>query len=247
MRNNDKAQIKLERQRQLINDRLEQHKRRINEQFDKKQAELNKRLNHKQEQIIAAAMALLDEEGLNSLSLRKLATKLDMQAPGLYWHFKNKELLIDYLAEEILKAEFDDLQPKTEEETWQEWLTSAMERLRKVMLAHTDGARVVAGAHPYPVITLGKIFETSLISLRNGGFDLTTALLTTMTATNYTFGYVIEEQASPTFEQMADIVDEIRGEYPVTAEAIKAVSDAKLSSSDGFRAGLKLIISGHLD
>jgi TetR/AcrR family tetracycline transcriptional repressor len=231
----------------MVNEKLEQHKRHINDQFDKRQAELNKHLNYKQEKIILAALRLLDKEGLNSLSLRKLAAMLDMQAPGLYWHFKNKEILIDHLAEEILRSEFEDLQPKAGSETWQEWLTGTMKCLRRAMLAHSDGGRVVAGAHLYPAVSLGKIYETSLVSLEDGGLDPITALHITMTATNYTFGYVIEEQASPNFEKMSDLIQEIREDYPVTAVAIKAVSDAKLSPSDGFEAGLKLIISGHLN
>jgi hypothetical protein len=65
--------IKLEKKRQFINGRLDQQRQRFNERFDRKQAELNGVLNRKQENIVASALVLLDQEGLNSLSLRKLA------------------------------------------------------------------------------------------------------------------------------------------------------------------------------
>ncbi len=46
---------------------------------------------------------VLDEEGLDDVTLRKIASKLGIQDPTLYWHFKNKSDLIDDMAEAILK------------------------------------------------------------------------------------------------------------------------------------------------
>ena len=53
------------------------------------------------EDVVWAGLRLLDEVGLDNLSLRKLAKELGIQAPTLYWHFKNKQDLLD---EMILKA-----------------------------------------------------------------------------------------------------------------------------------------------
>lgn len=115
-----------------------------------------------QQRIVAAALEVLDEVGLQELSLRKLAAKLDFKAPALYWHFKNKETLIDFMAEAILQSAFSDLQPRRQDEAWQDWLIMVCKRLRNVMREHRDGARVIAGAHLYPAVTLLKIFEVSM-------------------------------------------------------------------------------------
>jgi AcrR family transcriptional regulator len=55
----------------------------------------------KLDQIVKTAMALLDEEGLSGLSMRKLAAKLGSGATSLYWHVPTKNDLIDLLIDEI--------------------------------------------------------------------------------------------------------------------------------------------------
>ena len=52
--------------------------------------------------IVQAALRLLDDTGLEDLTLRKLAQALDIQAPTLYWHFKSKDALIDEMATDAL-------------------------------------------------------------------------------------------------------------------------------------------------
>src|SRR5260370_28603336 len=55
----------------------------------------------KQELIVQAALTLLDEVGLEGLTMRRLATALKIQAPSLYWHFPNKQALLDGMADAI--------------------------------------------------------------------------------------------------------------------------------------------------
>jgi TetR/AcrR family tetracycline transcriptional repressor len=54
-----------------------------------------------QEVIVRAALTLLDEVGLEGLTMRRLATALKIQAPSLYWHFPNKQALLDGMADAI--------------------------------------------------------------------------------------------------------------------------------------------------
>ena len=58
----------------------------------------------KQELIVRAALTLLDEVGLEGLTMRRLATALKIQAPSLYWHFPNKQALLDGMADAIFGA-----------------------------------------------------------------------------------------------------------------------------------------------
>lgn len=57
------------------------------------------RLNR--ESVIDAALELLNETGIDGLTTRKLAQKLGIEQPTLYWHVKNKRALLDALAVEI--------------------------------------------------------------------------------------------------------------------------------------------------
>ncbi|MEJ0072856.1 MAG: TetR/AcrR family transcriptional regulator C-terminal domain-containing protein [Candidatus Saccharibacteria bacterium] len=214
----------------------------MNARFDAKQAQLASKSADVQQRIIDAALELLKQDGLANISLRKLAGMVDMQAPALYWYFKSKEDLVDYMAEEILRKEFHDLQPRQAEESWQDWLTGVMIRLRKAMLAYPDGARTVAGAHLYPAVTLAQLSEITLQSLENAGVDLEIARNIMMTTTNYTFGFVIEEQAAPTAtsEEIAEFLEP----YPTMVRALAHIDFSRDTADESFRTGLGYIISG---
>ncbi|QJX61060.1 TetR family transcriptional regulator [Niallia circulans] len=55
------------------------------------------------ENIIAASWRLLDKVGIEEFSMRKLAVELNIQAPSIYWYFKNKQSIFQSLANEIAK------------------------------------------------------------------------------------------------------------------------------------------------
>ena len=57
----------------------------------------------RQEQIVEAAFALLDEGGIEGVSLRKVACRLGIRAPSLYWHFSSKQALIDAMADALIR------------------------------------------------------------------------------------------------------------------------------------------------
>ena len=98
-----------------------------------------------QEVIVRAALTLLDEVGLEGLTMRRLATALKIQAPSLYWHFPNKQALLDGMADAIFGAVAlpRDLKGKT----WDVRLKAVFRAIRRAFLAHRDGARVFAGTY----------------------------------------------------------------------------------------------------
>jgi TetR/AcrR family tetracycline transcriptional repressor len=258
MKEQSKSQRDLERlesKRRMINDRLDSRRAHINARFDQKQAKLNGQLSVKQEAIIEAALELLSEEGITNLSLRDLAKRLNLQAPAFYWHFKSKEDLVDNMAEAILQKGFKELKPRQDEESWQNWLIHHMKQLRQAMLAYPDGAKVVAGAHLYPAMTLAKSFDTAILSLHSDGISLKVARHIITTATYYTFGFVIEEQASPTPEPLVDFdIETFLAPYPSMLAALsetRLMSDSKVNTSEigvhtenDFEIGLQYIIKG---
>lgn len=239
---------RLEEQRQHINERLELQRRRVDDRFERARQRILHNADEpsvSQQRIIDAALELLDEDGLSSLSLRKLARKLDMQAPALYWHFKSKEALIDYMAQAILQAEFDDIQPRLEDEPWQDWLMDMNRRLRKAMLARRDGGRVVAGAHLFPAVTLMRLFEVSMESLVSAGLEIQRANLIITTVTHFVFGNVIEQQASPTMDEIADFTkSDYLSDFPLMKESVEISIKDAMAGYDEFDDALRLII-GH--
>lgn len=193
----------------------------------------------RQSDIILASLELLQENGLEGITLRKLAARLDMQAPTLYWYFKDKRALTDFMADKILQDKFDDLIIVEDREEWQEWLKATMLKLRQAMLHYRDGGRVVTGAHLGPGRTLAKIIAYSLESLQKCGLTADDSQNITMTALHFTFGRVIEEQESPSKSEMKEFQDEtVFVEYPYLNQLIHN----GLSTEEEFRNSLKLII-----
>jgi len=234
--------------------RLDNQKQRLDERFKHRRSRLVGHLEHidanfsglllndKQQAIVEAALELLHTTTLDELSLRDIAKTVHMQAPALYWHFKNKAVLIDFMAEAMLQKEFSTLQARADE-PWDTWLFNVMLRLRKAMLAYPDGGRVVAGAHPYPAVTLGKIFECTLASLHSAGIPLGTAGTAASTAIRFAFGYVIEEQSSPSVEELKSLdTSQLLKRAPHTAQLLKGIGNS--SDDKRFIAGSKLIIAG---
>jgi TetR/AcrR family tetracycline transcriptional repressor len=225
---------------------IERQRSRIDERFDRARQRMmasEVSPSDEQQRIILAALNLLDEAGLNELSLRKLADKLNMKAPALYWHFKSKGVLIDYMAEAILRSEFKDISLKPDNRPWQDWLVEICKRLRSAMHSRQDGARIVAGAHVYPAVTLIKLFETCQQSLINSGVDPRKADLIVTTAIHLTFGRVIEEQSSPGYDELAGMdMEWIQRDYPRVAENIERAIEDNKKGYDEFEDSLRLFI-----
>jgi TetR/AcrR family transcriptional regulator, tetracycline repressor protein len=79
--------------------------------------------------IVAAALALLNQDGLDGVTVRKVATQLNVHVGGLYWHVKNKRDLLDEMANTILSEEFATLQPPGPGQVWAEWLVELLFKL----------------------------------------------------------------------------------------------------------------------
>jgi AcrR family transcriptional regulator len=84
---------------------------------------------------LEAALNIIDNEGLDSLSVRRLALELNVNAASLYHHFHNKEEILVGAAELAL----DEVRtPKTGDEHWTVWLMRNGDRLRRALVAHPD-------------------------------------------------------------------------------------------------------------
>ena len=92
------------------------------------------------------ALDLLNETGLDGLTLRAIAKELDVKAPALYWHFKDKQALLDEMATEMVRGAAADL-AGTPDADWQTSVTTAMRALRRMLLRYRDGAKVYSGTY----------------------------------------------------------------------------------------------------
>ncbi|MEV6616110.1 TetR/AcrR family transcriptional regulator C-terminal domain-containing protein [Streptomyces sp. NPDC051051] len=139
------------------------------------------------------ALRLLNEVGLEGLTLRAIARELDVKAPALYWHFKDKQALLDEMATEMYRRMVAGV-PLDPADTWQERLRKANHGLRAALRAHRDGARVFSGSR-FTGIEHAEQMEDGLRLFTAAGFTLAQAVRATSTTYLYTLGFVIEEQS----------------------------------------------------
>jgi TetR/AcrR family tetracycline transcriptional repressor len=77
-------------------------------------------------EIVEVALDLLDEVGLEGLSTRRLATKLGISSPSLYWYFHSKQELIDHMAEALLRTALPPPDLDGSGFDWESWLVKAL-------------------------------------------------------------------------------------------------------------------------
>jgi len=192
--------------------------------------------------IVTEAVALLDERGLDGVTLRKLAQRLGVQAPTLYWHIPNKAALVTAIAEEILTEQFDHPERPGPDVRWQDWLSGLAQRLRQALLAHRDGARVVSAAQSS--VTMAGISELAMSTLVARGVPLRQARLIVLTVERFTMGHVLEEQSARPEQDPPDGFDlaSFAERHPTVIAAITEYFQPGRTVDDLFRDCLRLII-----
>ena len=191
------------------------------------------------------ALRLLNETGLDGLTLRAIARELDVKAPALYWHFKDKQALLDEMATEMFRRMVAGtaLDPA---DTWRERLLRTNRGLRTALLGYRDGAKVFSGSRFTGIEHAGQM-EDSLRLFTAAGFTLAQAARALTTTYLYTLGFVTEEQG------VQPLPGERREGYDMDERA-RLMADFPLSAQAGaeifedydrhFEEGLALVIEG---
>lgn len=97
------------------------------------------------ETLLREAFDLMDEKGLQGLSLRALATRLNVQAPAFYWHFRSKDELLGQMSGTIYR---DARAAVPACERWDAWLMEYGRALRRRLARQRGAARLCATVQP---------------------------------------------------------------------------------------------------
>jgi TetR/AcrR family tetracycline transcriptional repressor len=170
--------------------------------------------------VVRAALELLNEAGLEGLTTRRLAEALGVQGPALYWHFRNKQELIDEMAVSLLADAYGPMEPGQD---WSQWLTDGARRLRHSLLSYRDGARLLAGFRPSG--PHGRMDPRAAFAPLIEALGMPDAIWALLAVNRFTLGWTMDEQAAT-------------GRDPPHEPPIKLDPDA------GFEFGLSAIIAG---
>ncbi|MEC3975238.1 TetR/AcrR family transcriptional regulator C-terminal domain-containing protein [Amycolatopsis sp. H20-H5] len=194
--------------------------------------------------ILETALQLLDEVGLDKLTLQRIADVLGVQTPALYWHIKNKRELLAHMADELVRSQFEDFAPPRPGEPWDQCMVDLARRIYRTLLSRRDGARLFAGAHLQHGFAQRSL-ENVLAALRSAGFTTFEALTACSTLVNYTTGTVIEQQSVASMRasgaKEAPQADGIPGGPD---ELSTAEVSALFNQEAMFERGLEIIVAG---
>nr|WP_202425904.1 TetR/AcrR family transcriptional regulator C-terminal domain-containing protein [Streptomyces sp. HUCO-GS316] len=197
------------------------------------------------QRVADTALKLLNEVGLDGLTLRAIARELDVKAPALYWHFKDKQALLDEMATEMYRRMIagTSLDPG---DTWRERLLKSNRGLRSSLLGYRDGAKVFSGSR-FTGLVHAEQMEDNLRLFTAAGFTLAQAVRATGTTYLYTLGFVTEEQG------VQPLPGERREGFDIDERA-RLMADFPLSAQAGaelfqdydrhFEEGLALVVAG---
>lgn len=193
--------------------------------------------------VVQAAVRLLDDVGLEGLTLRRLAAELGVCAPTLYWHVKDKRTLLDLVAEAIVAKHRAAVRPKLGQPWW-EWLRDSAWAQYRALVSHRDGALVLAGNRPTEASLPAA--EQVIGSLVDIGFPPAEALVSILTIGNFVIGSAVEHQAESARAAVTgcDTALAIRIREAGDLPNLHAAAEPGADPDAVFRHGLGLILAG---
>ncbi|GAA4974436.1 hypothetical protein GCM10023334_100280 [Nonomuraea thailandensis] len=141
------------------------------------------------ERIVATAVEVLDGDGLEALTMRRLGTELGVAAMSLYRHFPNRDALLAAVVNSLFAEAVADHSPDV---AWPEALTGFGAAYRRMLLAHPRAVPLLA-THPVDV-DLGLELLTGLLSrFEAAGIASRDALTAVQSVGVYVLGHALAQ------------------------------------------------------
>jgi AcrR family transcriptional regulator len=173
------------------------------------------------EAITDAAMAVLDEVGLDKLSMRAVAERLGVQVGGLYYHVSGKQALLramaDRLCQRALESGPGSSRPMAALTSgWQAEAAALCQAVRRAMLASRDGARLLLEGPLLGSTGALEVMERMLAALARSGLTGRSVRIGADALMSYVTGFVLQEQLAlavtpPRPQEVADLA----GRFPL--------------------------------
>lgn len=207
-----------------------------------------KRLPLNKDIIVSKAIEIADKGGLIALSMRNLATELEIQAMSLYHHFQTKEELISYMADKLL-TDLEALDSSLEPQDW-----------RSIMQRRAQAAKELFREHPWLPLVIDSQVHSGIRrltylndyigTLRRLGLPIELTLKVTSLVDSYIYGYCLQlsHMANPdkSPEELAEAFSHgfDASEFPYLSEATALVMKQGYDAEADFLFGLNVILNG---
>ena len=200
--------------------------------------------------VIESALALADAEGLEAVTIRRLAKELGVTPMALYWHFRSKEELLDGMAARI----FEEIDPSVDTSgTWQEQMRALLGSMLDALRAHPSSATLLSTRTASSEGSL-RATEVALDILGRGGFSPTQATQVARHAVSTLTNLVSGEPGVVARDKSGELTDARQHarlfleslpseRYPRLVEAATPLSEG-VDPDTYFAFGLDLLLAG---
>lgn len=183
--------------------------------------------------IARVALAQLDEVGLEALSLRQVAKDLGVHPSALYYHFANKQELLDEMARFIVLDTIGD-RAGPAGNRWDDWLIHLARTQRQAARTHRDGAVLMLRARPNADYQFSYL-DALIALLIADGFTPDTAGRAFAAVSSYAIGVAAAEQQRVYIAQ-----DPAAATHP----GFTTIANAGAVEEAAFENGLRWLING---
>jgi len=195
--------------------------------------------------IVRTALRLMDEEGLEALTMRRVGRELGVEAMSLYNHVRDKEDLLDGVAEVAL-AEFDA--EASDDGDWLKQGRAAAHEWRKLLKKHPNVmALLVERKRPLASPDAIRPTEIALQILRRAGLSERDTVHAFQAIGGYIFGFVMMEIGNvapgrPGDVDVAEHLQQLSGDFPCFASLFPVMAECDMDAT--FEFGLDLLLEG---
>jgi AcrR family transcriptional regulator len=200
--------------------------------------------------VVGRAIALADAEGVDALTIRRLAQELGVTPMALYWHFRNKDELLNGLSDQFwseIDTDVDAAAP------WPDQLRAVLESLVQVLRTHPSASQLLVSGEKQSPAAL-EATEVTLEVLARGGFDprhasavarngLWTGLMLAMSEPGYGPSLSEGERAEQQRRNRIRLAMLPPDRYPCLVEAAEPMTDCD-DPDFHYRFGIDLFIHG---
>lgn len=193
--------------------------------------------------VLRTALALLDADGVEKFSMRRLGAALGVDPMAVYHWVPGKGAVFDGVTELIWRQV--DLDSLDTSGSVREVVVEVMRRLRAALRAHPN-AVVVVGTHPVSGATMRTLVDKGLALLVGGGLPVASAIDLLNCLTVFTTGHVLAEVVEPvggaSEQDEGPTAEEIAAEFPTLAAGVAA--GWTWDPDRQWRAGVDAILDG---
>ena len=201
------------------------------------------------DRVLRAAVALADEGGFESLSMRKLAKELGVEAMSLYNHVAGKDDLLDGMIDIV----FSEIEPPSTDDDWKAALRARAVSTRDALARHRWAIGLMEGRTNHGPANL-RLHDAVLGCLRAAGFSIEMAVHAYSVQDAYIYGFALQERdmssesasdfAAEAQRQMREY-EAVLGDYPHLVEVVGGhVAKEGYDYATEFTFGLDLILDG---